>query len=312
MNYINISDKIEIAMNIIFSSKILVGTIIFILITLFLFVNKNISKKNMVSKIFLINVIALITTIFLHNEYLGNMVNEIINKVFLNIYFPSIEMYLFVLVFMVVVFLVTLCNFKMQKSYKNINIIAFFSLFYLFLMVLYVISTNNIDIFTASSIYTNKEVVSLLELSMLVFILWFVSISINWISNSLYNYIMKTKTVKVNDNVALSVNELREKAYPKMDENVVYSYEESKELPAVSTLVETEIDSPITVSNIKETPKYSLKDYKTFNNILKQIILLNSYKTRISLNDLLNENILMAFSEEDRELYKNMMNYCIK
>ena len=312
MNYINIGDKIEIAMNIIFSSRVLVGTIIFILITLFLFVNKSISKKNMISKILFINVLAFIITAFLYNEYLGNTINEIINKIFFNIYFPSIEMYLFVLIFMFVIFLITICNFRMSKTYKNVNIIAFFSSFYLFLMILYVIATNNIDIFNASSIYTNKEVVSLLELSMLVFILWIVSITIIWISNSLYNYILKIRTTKVNDNVALSVNELREEAFSEMKEDVIYAYDEIENISPVTVAVDSETINPVTISNLKETPKYSLKDYKTFNNILKQIILLNSYKPRISLNDLLNENILMAFSEEDRELYKNMMNYCIK
>lgn len=304
MNYINISDKIEIAMNVIFSSRVLVGTIIFILITLFLFVNKNITKKNMVVKILLINILAFLITLFLHNDYLLNTFDEIVNRIFLNIYFPSIEMYLFVLIFMSVILVVTLCNFKMKKSYKNINIIAFFTIFYFFLMILYVISTNNIDIFTASSIYTDKEVVSLLELSMLVFILWIVFTVINWISNSVYAYILKVKTVSVNDNVGVSVNELRKEAFPEFNNQVSYSYIEKEEPKQV--VIENS-----SVENI-ENKKFSLDDYKTFNNILRQIILLNSYKPKIELDDLLNENILMAFPEKDRELYKSMLNYCIK
>ena len=304
MNYINISDKIEIAMNVIFSSRVLVGTIIFILITLFLFVNKNITKKNMVVKILLINILAFLITLFLHNDYLFNTFDEIVNRIFLNIYFPSIEMYLFVLIFMSVILVVTLCNFKMKKSYKNINIIAFFTIFYFFLMILYVISANNIDIFTASSIYTDKEVVSLLELSMLVFILWIVFTVINWISNSVYAYILKVKTVSVNDNVGVSVNELRKEAFPEFNNQVSYSYIEKEEPKQV--VIENSI-----VENI-ENKKFSLDDYKTFNNILRQIILLNSYKPKIELDDLLNENILMAFPEKDRELYKSMLNYCIK
>ena len=93
MNYINISDKIEIAMNVIFSSRVLVGTIIFILITLFLFVNKNITKKNMVVKILLINILAFLITLFLHNDYLLNTFDEIVNRIFISHQLKCIYLY---------------------------------------------------------------------------------------------------------------------------------------------------------------------------------------------------------------------------
>ena len=44
-----------------------------------------------------------------------------------------------------------------------------------------------------------------------------------------------------------------------------------------------------------------------FNNILKQILMLNSYKPNITLNDLLDENLLSVLSEEERNVYKNIL-----
>ena len=41
-----------------------------------------------------------------------NIYNEIVNKVFVNIYFPSVEVYLFILLFMFVTLIISICNFN--------------------------------------------------------------------------------------------------------------------------------------------------------------------------------------------------------
>jgi len=287
MNYMNILEKLQILIDLITSSEVLVVTIMLLGVALFLYVNGQLNNKKLFIISLVINVIAFLVLIIPNIEPLSKIVNNIIDEIFMNIYFPSVEVYLFIITFMFVIMLVSTVNFKMQKSYRVINISSFFVIFYLFLNLIYIILTKNIDIFNAQSIYTNKEAVSLLELSTLVYGVWIVLISINWISSHVYAFALKRKTVVINSEVSESMDALKENAYA--------------------------IDNSVT-SAIEETNKtgYSLNDYKTFNNILKQIIMLNRYKSQLTFDDLLDDSVLKVFSIEDQNLYVDMLNSYLK
>ena len=63
-------------------------------------------------------------------------------------------------------------------------------------MILYVISTNNIDIFTASSIYTDKEVVSLLDSGAIISIITFHSLEDRLAKSILKNFSLNCRCPK--------------------------------------------------------------------------------------------------------------------
>lgn len=301
MNYMNIIEKLQMFMNLITNSQLLMGTIVLISLVILLFINKQINKKKLFRVVLLINIGAFLILLFSYTDQLVNIYNEIVNKVFMNIYFPSVEVYLFILLFMFVTLIISICNFKMKKSYKTINIISFFIIFYLFLMITYIVVTNNIDIFNAESIYTNKDAVAILELSTIIYVLWISVTLITSISNTIYEYIKVKHTVSVNSETADSINELRNTAYETLE---------------ISEPVDTYVmpkEEPVKESNVAiiEKKGYTLDEYKLFSQMLKQIILLNGYKSKITINDLTNDYILSTFSQEDRSIYKNILNEII-
>ena len=301
MDYMNIIEKLQIFMNLITNSQLLMGTIVLIALSILLFLNKQINNKKLFRVVLLINIGAFLIMLFLNSEQLITIYNSIIDKIFMNFYFPSVEIYLFILLFMFVVLFVSIFNIKMKKSYKITNIIAFFSFFYLFLMLVNIIVTNNLNIFDINSIYTNKEAVAILELSTLVYVLWLITLLIISISNTVCVYILNKKK-KVKQNVGDSIEALRQEAYTNNDDNSYvtmtdfeYSFKE-------------DLDNNILVEqNEKDIKDYTLQDYKVFNSMLKQVIILNGYKSKITLEDLLDDNMLAMFSEEEVALYKKIL-----
>ena len=191
---------------------------------------------------------------------------------------------------------------KIKKSYKLTNIISFFIIIYLFLSLIYVVTTNNLNIFVASSIYTNKEALTLLELSTLVFALWIIVTSINAISSSIYSYILNKKESKEE---VVTINEVENLVTNDFNNNIV-------EPPLVNSVNYTSvpvqsIELPKQVQEQVQPNNYSLEEYKTFNSILKQVIILNGFKPKITLNDLLDDRLLSIFSQEEVALYKKIL-----
>lgn len=301
MDYMNIIEKLQIFMNLITNSELLMGTIVLIALSILLFLNKQINNKKLFRVVLLINIGAFLIMLFLNSEQLITIYNSIIDKIFMNFYFPSVEVYLFILLFMFVVLFVSIFNIKMKKSYKITNIIAFFSFFYLFLMLVNIIVTNNLNIFDINSIYTNKEAVAILELSTLVYVLWLITLLIISISNTVCVYILNKKK-KVKQNVGDSIEALRQEAYTN---NVDNSYVPMTDF---GYSFNEDVDNNILVEqNEKDNKDYTLQDYKVFNSMLKQVIILNGYKSKITLEDLLDDNMLAMFSEEEVALYKKIL-----
>lgn len=302
MSYINLLEKLEILMKLITNSQVLMVTTIFISIALVLFLNKQIDTKKLFKIVLLINLGSFLIMLFTNYKEILSIYSNIVDKIFMNMYFPSVEIYMFILVFMTIVLLSSIFNFKMKKSYKLTNIISFFIIIYLFLSLIYVVTTNNLNIFVASSIYTNQEALTLLELSTLVFALWIIVTSINAISSSIYSYILNKKESKEE---VVTINEVENLVTNDFNNNIVES-------PLVNSVDYTSvpvqsIELPKQVQEQEQPNNYSLEEYKTFNSILKQVIILNGFKPKITLNDLLDDRLLSIFSQEEVALYKKIL-----
>lgn len=302
MSYINLLEKLEILMKLITNSQVLMVTTIFISIALVLFLNKQIDIKKLFKIVLLINLGSFLIMLFTNYKEILSIYSNIVDKIFMNMYFPSVEIYMFILVFMTIVLLSSIFNFKMKKSYKLTNIISFFIIIYLFLSLIYVVTTNNLNIFVASSIYTNQEALTLLELSTLVFALWIIVTSINAISSSIYSYILNKKESKEE---VVTINEVENLVTNDFNNNIVES-------PLVNSVDYTSvpvqsIELPKQVQEQEQPNNYSLEEYKTFNSILKQVIILNGFKPKITLNDLLDDRLLSIFSQEEVALYKKIL-----
>ena len=319
MKYIELPQKISILTNLILESKILIVALMALLILTFMFVNKNIGKR----KYFILTSICLVTsfvvTIITNSKPLLATFDNVMNNLFMNIYFPSVEFYIFILIVMIIFAINSMLNIKVNMAYKINNISMFFITFFLFISFLITIATNNIDIFDKTSIYTNQKSIVLLQLSTSIFAIWILVNTIIYIVNIIVNRIETKQNVELNDVLpSVSVNLAEESIIDEKPYDVILENDEEKvdlitnilvDKPQyIQSNIEVEEDSFL-IENpvIDENTKFSLNEYKIFNRMLKTSILLNSYKENITIDDMLNPDTLGEYTEEEYNIYKKML-----
>ena len=318
MKYIELPEKISILVNLILESKILIVALMAILILTFMFVNKNISKIKYFILMTLSLIAALAMTIITNTKTLFTTFDNIINNVFMNIYFPSVEFYIFMLVFMLFFTLNSIINVKVRKANKINNILMFFITFFLFISFLITIASNNIDIFNKSSIYTNQNAIVLLQLSTSIFVLWLLISLIIYIINVIVDRIelsdVKQENLAYSTNLATEANkDVNKKLYDVIleddEEKISSNNNLSTNKPLYSeSNIELEEDSFIIENPVMDdSTKFSLDEYRVFNRMLKTSMLLNRYKDNITMEDMLNPYTLGEYTDEEYNIYKKML-----
>lgn len=204
MKYTNILEKIMCIINIVENNWIYYIFLISVVLFLILLSIKKISKKSCFLSILTVHLSLLGYTIFNYSKELGIIGDELINNFFVNIYFPSTYVYLFVITFLDVTALVSLISRKVNKAYKWVHGIFFFIMQFVSVLVLESLSKNEIDIFSKVSLFSNKELVMLLEFSINIFIAWLLTIIFVYITNLITERITVTST---DENIYENTNE---------------------------------------------------------------------------------------------------------
>lgn len=171
MNDFSLVEKISILMELISSSTLfLICSIMCIVLLLFFIVCIVLNKK--INKWIFIILSAFICMIILINygEIIIKILDAIIDSVFMALYFPSLPIYMIVLIISNVFLIISLFSKKLTKSKKIINITNGLILDFLLILIIEIVSRNNIDIYEQVTLYSNRYLLVLLELSMGIFV----------------------------------------------------------------------------------------------------------------------------------------------
>ena len=168
-------DKLSILLEVSKTSKLFIVVIIFLLLLAYIFftTSKKNAKKSKKIYFTICSLIILFIVIAYHDS-LGKMFDYMMNHFFIAVYFPNIAIYLAAIITTNIILWVSVFNFKVSKVIKNINIIIYCIMHYLLALILSLITSENLDVFTQKSIYGNKNVGALIELSSTLFIAWIV------------------------------------------------------------------------------------------------------------------------------------------
>ena len=212
MKYTNILEKLMCVIELVKDNWFDLAFLCFVGVILILFAVKKISLKKCFW-IILISYFSLLGyVIFAYHSELGIIVNSLIDNLFTNIYFPSAYVYLFILIVIDLVFIDSFVHFKGSKVYKWIHGIYFFVIQFIFTLILELLSKNKIDIFSKTSLFSNKDLVMLLEFSINIFIMWLVSVLFVYVTNVIVEKItlasVKRKDMKMNENESVDMNTL--------------------------------------------------------------------------------------------------------
>ena len=153
-----------------FFIEILILTAFLLIIMIFFYFRK--SKKGKITSLIIYFVTLLLLPIS-HFSFFGETLDKIVENFIAVIYFPSCYVYIATLLITDFSILRNVIkntkDTKRGKWYQILNLVYFFVFQFLFFLIIRVVITNNIDIFTRSSLYSNTNLTSLIQISSYLF-----------------------------------------------------------------------------------------------------------------------------------------------
>lgn len=173
MNDFSLIEKIKILMELISSSPLflicmILGILILTGLIIFTILNKKVNK-------WLFIAVCIIVCILLFINYGGliiKILDIILDGIFMALYFPNLPVYMSVLIIVNVMFVISMFSKKQTKSRKITNIVCAIVLDFMLILIIDVVSKHNINIYEQITLYTNLNLLVLLELSMGIFVSW--------------------------------------------------------------------------------------------------------------------------------------------
>ena len=257
MTYLTILEKLKILLDILLDYKIiLIFTILLIILTLLYLVKILNKKKYILSTILSFIVVFSISIISNYKIF------------FRGIYFPSIYLYITTLILLLVVFIMSILSIKLPKTYKVINTTAFIINNIFLAIILNIIAKNKIDIFSVNSLYTNTNLVVILELNMSMIIIWLLSLIVVYLTNIICDRITLEKKTKV----------------PTTNEIVIDN------IPLEESSNNKVVEEPVLVKDkIIVTPSVNTKEKE--NNVIKE--------SKVTFNDILNGTVKAIYYDNN-------------
>ena len=145
---------------------------------LFLFLVLNISRKSSVVKVlfFLIVIGFLGGVVYMNRSYTVFTIDYLIKAVMNYIYFPSTFVYFLIIVLSAIFIFMSNFSKTMPALKKVLDSIFFVIIYFLFFIFIIVVYNNKLDLTDKVSLYTNDLVLSIVQLSNFVFVIWLVVI----------------------------------------------------------------------------------------------------------------------------------------
>ena len=263
MEKLSFFDKLKVLLDVSLSSKLFLLVIAFIIFIGVVFYTTN--KKNYKTTRTIYLVCMLFIVVFLIMSYyssIGNLIDNLMNNIFILIYFPNLAVYVAALIISNVILLVSIFNYKVSKLIKNINITVYCILSYILALILSLISKYNLDVFSNESVYQNKSAQALIELSSVIFIVWILFLIVYKLIMIYLKKDFKTPVEKVvvKKRVKVLPDYINEVTIP----NIVRDRTKKEEKPVIVPLTKEEkilkqLDNSLTI-----------EDYKILLKVLKE------------------------------------------
>lgn len=327
MSYLSIVEKFKILFDMILDVKFIFIFLGVLVIATFLYLIKKIDNRKYIMIITLSLLLILGIDIVINYKELAEVFDNFMTIFFSNIYFPSVYVYVGTLLIVAIAFITSMFNKMLNKIYKIINGITFVMNNILLVIILNIIAKNKIDVFTPNELYTNINLVAVLEISIGLFIVWVLSLIVVYTTsvicdrignkrrevvtcdiNSDVEGIDITKDTSSYNNVLTPVEAVSEVKEPSI---VTYEIESNNVEPEVIDEV-SNVDTNIVYDDVKENNS----NVVTFDDILNGRIPVNYYENTLSVDahDIVNpqevfENKYKEYKEKNNiESFQDIVN----
>jgi len=327
MSYLSIAEKFKILFDMILDFKFIFIFLGVLVIATFLYLIKKIDNRKYIMIITLSLLLILGIDIVINYKELAEVFDNFMTIFFSNIYFPSVYVYVGTLLIVAIAFITSMFNKMLNKIYKIINGITFVMNNILLAIILNIIAKNKIDVFTPNELYTNINLVAVLEISIGLFVLWILSLIVVYttsvicdrIGNKRREFVIYdtnsdvegidiTKDTSSYNNVLTPVKVVSEVKEPSI---VTYEIESNNVEPEVIEEV-SNVDTNVGTDNVKENNN----NVVTFDDILNGRIPVNYYENVLSVDahDIVNpqevfENKYKEYKEKSNiESFQDIVN----
>lgn len=296
MSYLSIVEKFKILFDMILDVKFIFIFLGVLVIATFLYLIKKIDNRKYIMIITLSLLLILGIDIVINYKELAEVFDNFMTIFFSNIYFPSVYVYVGTLLILAIAFITSMFNKMLNKIYKIINGITFVMNNILLVIILNIIAKNKIDVFTPNELYTNINLVAVLEISIGLFVLWVLSLIVVYTTsvicdrignkrrelvtcdiNSDVEGIDITKDTSSYNNVLTPVEAVSEVKEPSI---VTYEIESNNVEPEVIEEV-SNVDTNVGTDDVKENNS----NVVTFDDILNGRIPVNYYENVLSVDE---------------------------
>lgn len=261
MSKLSFIDKMGILVEVSKSSKLFILVLILLVVlgAVFSTTNRETAKRNKIIYI-LVTIFIMVLIVATYHAPLGNMFGYMMDNFFIAAFFPNLAIYCAALIIMNIILWVSLFDYRTSNSIKMLNIFIYVIMNYLLALVLNVINSNGLDIFTQSSVYGNKQATALIELSSLIFLVWILFLIIYKIILVYLRKDYKPKVKKIL--VKRTVKKLPENYEPTLIPSIVQSsintfnkQEETPEIIGMTDIIPKESSKTIGIKDIFSTEK---------------------------------------------------------
>lgn len=173
MKDISLIEKIKILMDLISSSPLfLFFSMLIVAATIFLIIC--IKKDIKINKWLFIVFFGIVLFAFIINysNVLLTIVDNLFEEVFMALYFPNFTVYLLILIISNFFLIYSIFSKQMQKSRMVLNIINAFIIDVFLIIVIDIVNRNNINIYETLTVFSNSDLLVILELNSAVFASW--------------------------------------------------------------------------------------------------------------------------------------------
>lgn len=314
MSYLSIAEKFKILFDMILDFKFIFIFLGVLVIATFLYLIKKIDNRKYIMIITLSLLLILGIDIVINYKELAEVFDNFMTIFFSNIYFPSVYVYVGTLLIVAIAFITSMFNKMLNKVYKIINGITFVMNNILLVIILNIIAKNKIDVFTPNELYTNINLVAVLEISIGLFVLWVLSLIVVYTTSVICDRIGNKRREKVVSNEVTSKElpeetttyiEVPVETISEIDEPVLVTEEVKEDVISTPKIIETS-----TKEDIKET-----SNLPTFDDILNGRIPVDYYNNTIEVEtpDIVNpqevfENKYKEYKHNNTESFQDIVN----
>ena len=296
MSYLSIVEKFKILFDMILDVKFIFIFLGVLVIATFLYLIKKIDNRKYIMIITLSLLLILGIDIVINYKELAEVFDNFMTIFFSNIYFPSVYVYVGTLLIVAIAFITSMFNKMLNKIYKIINGVTFVMNNILLVIILNIIAKNKIDVFTPNELYTNINLVAVLEISIGLFVLWVLSLIVVYTTSVICDRIGNkrrefvtcdinsdvagidiTKDTSSYNNVLTPVEAVSEVKEPSI---VTYEIESNNVEPEVIEEV-SNVDTNVGTDDVKENNS----NVVTFDDILNGRIPVNYYENVLSVDE---------------------------